>query len=70
MGMIGASRAASVEFVEASGATEKVLLPPNLASDRFGTREIEMTHGIAHHLLRDRRRRLSFSLAWGTTLWE
>src|SRR2546430_2505655 len=46
-----ASRAANKKFVEASGTAEKVFPSLNLASDRFGTREIQLTHGIAHHLL-------------------
>ena len=57
--MVGASRAESEKFVKASGATEKVFLPPNLAA-----------YGIAHHLLRDRRRRSSSALSWDTPLGE
>jgi hypothetical protein len=68
--MMGASRAESEEFVKASGATEKVLLPPNLAADCFGTRQVQMTHGIAHHLLRDCRRRSSSGLSWDASLGE
>jgi hypothetical protein len=68
--MVGASRAESEKFVKASGATEKVFLPPNLAADRFGTRQVQMAYGIAHQLLRDRRRRSSSALSWDTPLGE
>jgi hypothetical protein len=40
MNMVGASRAESEEFIKASGTTKKVLLPPNLAAERFSTRQI------------------------------
>src|SRR5919109_448482 len=53
---IRALAATGEEFIEASRAAEKMFLPPNLASDRFGTREVEMAHGIPNHLLRDHRR--------------
>jgi hypothetical protein len=65
-----ASRAANEKFAKASGTAEKVFLSLNLASDRFGTREIQLTHGIAHHLLGDRCRRLSTSLLSDATLGE
>jgi hypothetical protein len=65
-----ASRAANKKFVEASGTTEKVFPSLNLASDRFGTREIQLTHGIAHHLLGDRCRRLSTGLLSDATFGE
>jgi hypothetical protein len=65
-----ASRAANKIFVEASGTAEKVFSSLNLASDRFGTREIQLTHGIAHHLLGDRGRRLSTGLLSDATLGE
>jgi hypothetical protein len=64
------SRAANKEFVEASGTAEKVFPSLNLASDRFGTREIQLTHGIAHHLLGDRCRRLATGLLSDATLGE
>jgi hypothetical protein len=65
-----ASRATNEKLVEASGTAEKVFPALNLASDRFGTREIQLTHGIAYHLLCDRRRRLATGLAWDSTLRE
>jgi len=68
--MVGTSRAESEEFVKASGATEKVLLPPNLAPHRFGTGQVQMAHGIAHQILRDRCRRSSSGLSWDASLGE
>jgi hypothetical protein len=65
-----ASRAANEKFVEASRTAEKIFPSLNLASDRFGTREIQLTHGIAHHLLGDRCRRLSTGLLSDATLGE
>jgi len=65
-----ASRAANEKFVEASRTAEKVFPSLNLASERFGTREIQLTHGIAHHLLGDRCRRLSTGLVSDATLGE
>jgi hypothetical protein len=65
-----ASRAANKKFVEASGTAEKVFPSLHLASDRFGTWEIQLAHRIAHHLLGDHRGRLSTSLLSDTTLGE
>jgi hypothetical protein len=49
-----ASRTANEKFVEASGAAEKVFSSLNLTSDRFGTWEIQLAYGIAHHFFCDR----------------
>jgi hypothetical protein len=65
-----ASRAANKEFVEASGTAEKVFPSLHFASDRFGTREIQLTHGIAHHLLGNRCGRSSTALMSDATLGE
>src|SRR5215813_6730839 len=68
--MPSASRAANDEFVEASGTAEKVFPSMNLASDCFRPREIQLAHRVAHHLLCDRRWRLSAGFLSDTTLGE